>query len=295
MNKSLVSIIVPCYNQAQYLGEALQSVFDQTYTHWECIIVNDGSLDNTEEVVQKWIAKDNRFTYFYQENSSVSVARNYGIKMAGGKYIQFLDSDDILEADKISSQVQIMDIDLNIDIVYGSSRYFFDGNFSNLYPIHYNGIVPTIEMDKSDKNQRDVLLYRNICTVCASLYRNNIFKKISFKNIAFEDWFLNIECAFNDYIFHYSKSEDSCSFIRMTNESQMNKHVRENQSNNAFNKEVSKLLNTKKYLSILIERKKLNKDKPEIKSRNVFNFFLVSITPPFIIRIYNFFFVTNND
>lgn len=286
MNKSVVSIIVPCYNQAQYLDEALQSVLDQTYDNWECIIVNDGSSDNTEEVAQKWVAKDNRFIYLHQKKLGVSFARNYGIKMAGGKYIQFLDSDDILEANKINSQVQIMDIDPTIDIVYGSSRYFFDGDFSNLYPIHYNGIVPTIEMDKRDKNQRDVLLYRNICTVCASFYREDIFKKISFKNVAFEDWLLNIECAFNDFVFHYSKAEDTCSFIRMTNESQMNKHAIENKSNNAYNKELNKLLNSKKYLSKLIEKKNQNEEKPEIKNKNIFKIILVSITPPFIIKIY---------
>ncbi|MGL6039433.1 MAG: glycosyltransferase family 2 protein, partial [Soonwooa sp.] len=57
----LISIIVPCYNQSQYLDECLQSVLDQTYQNWECIIVNDGSKDDTEEIALKWIVKDNRF------------------------------------------------------------------------------------------------------------------------------------------------------------------------------------------------------------------------------------------
>ena len=59
----LISVIVPCYNQAQYLDECLQSVLEQTYQNWECIIVNDGSPDNTEEVVKKWTEKDPRFKY----------------------------------------------------------------------------------------------------------------------------------------------------------------------------------------------------------------------------------------
>lgn len=63
MNNPLVSIIVPCYNQAQYLEECLQSVLNQTYEKWECIIVNDVSPDNTEEVVEKWLEKDSRFRY----------------------------------------------------------------------------------------------------------------------------------------------------------------------------------------------------------------------------------------
>ena len=57
----LVSIIVPCYNQSHFLNESLQSVLDQTYVDWECIIVNDGSLDNTESIAKQWCEKDNRF------------------------------------------------------------------------------------------------------------------------------------------------------------------------------------------------------------------------------------------
>ena len=66
----LISVIVPCYNQAQYLDECLQSVLEQTYPNWECIIVNDGSPDNTEEVAKLWIEKDKRFKYFWKENSN---------------------------------------------------------------------------------------------------------------------------------------------------------------------------------------------------------------------------------
>jgi len=62
-----VSIIVPCYNQAQYLSEALQSVLEQTYENWECIIVNDGSPDDTQEVAKIWLEKDVHFRYIYKE------------------------------------------------------------------------------------------------------------------------------------------------------------------------------------------------------------------------------------
>ena len=83
----LVSIIVPCYNQAQYLPETLQSVLDQTYTNWECIIVNDGSPDATEAVAQEWCEKDHRFIYLKKENGGLSSARNAGLKIAKGDYI----------------------------------------------------------------------------------------------------------------------------------------------------------------------------------------------------------------
>lgn len=90
----LVSIIIPCYYQAQYLPEALQSVLDQTYQNWECIIVNDGSPDHTEAVAKKWLGKDNRFRYIYKENGGLSSARNTGIEIAGGEFILPLDADD---------------------------------------------------------------------------------------------------------------------------------------------------------------------------------------------------------
>ena len=96
MYKSLISVIVPCYNQAQYLDECLQSVLDQTYPNWECIIVNDGSPDHTEEVAQNWVAKDVRFKYFYKENGGLSSARNYGIERAEGEWILPLDADDYI-------------------------------------------------------------------------------------------------------------------------------------------------------------------------------------------------------
>ena len=101
LNK-MVSIIIPCYNQGKFLDEALQSVLNQTYKNWECIIVNDGSTDNSEVIAKSWIIKDARFTYFHKENGGVSSSRNLGIKKAKGGFIQFLDADDILAKDKIT-------------------------------------------------------------------------------------------------------------------------------------------------------------------------------------------------
>lgn len=100
-----VSVIVPCYNQAAFLDEALASVYKQVYTDWECIIVDDGSTDGTAQLAQNWVVKDSRFKYFYKKNSGVSSTRNFGIAKASGKYLQFLDSDDVLEPRKIELSV----------------------------------------------------------------------------------------------------------------------------------------------------------------------------------------------
>jgi glycosyltransferase involved in cell wall biosynthesis len=96
MQSLLVSIIVPCYNQAKYLPEALDSVLAQTYHDWECIIVNDGSPDNTEEVANQYCNKDKRFKYIYKENGGLSSARNAGIQSSSGEFILPLDADDLI-------------------------------------------------------------------------------------------------------------------------------------------------------------------------------------------------------
>ena len=88
------SIIIPAYNRSTLILDTLNSVMHQSFCDWECIVVDDGSKDNTREVVQSVIEKDGRFKYVYQENSERSVARNNGVKHAVGKYICFLDSDD---------------------------------------------------------------------------------------------------------------------------------------------------------------------------------------------------------
>lgn len=108
MNIPLVSIIIPCYNQAHFLDEALQSVFDQTYANWECIIVNDGSTDNTKEIAKKWDERDSRFFYSYQENGGLSSARNTGLNIANGDYIQFLDADDCLHHFKFQESLELV-------------------------------------------------------------------------------------------------------------------------------------------------------------------------------------------
>ncbi len=124
MTKSIISIIVPCYNQAQYLNEALQSVWEQTYDHWECIIVNDGSPDNTEEIANKWIEKDNRFQYLAKENGGLSAARNSGIAMAKGEFILPLDADDKISKGYVIDAIAAFQSDATFKLVYCRAEKF---------------------------------------------------------------------------------------------------------------------------------------------------------------------------
>ena len=136
MNK-LVSVIIPCYNQAQYLPDALNSVLTQTYTHWECVIVNDGSSDNTEAAAQAWALKDTRFKYIKKENGGLGSARNAGLKSISGEYIQFLDADDVIHPDKFALQIKTLkDTEKN---ALSISSYFAstETNLDQPYPSWY--------------------------------------------------------------------------------------------------------------------------------------------------------------
>ena len=126
MNNPIVSIIVPCYKQAHFLNDALNSVLEQTYINWECIIVNDGSPDNTDVIASDWCKRDNRFKYFFKDNGGLSSARNLGIEKAVGKFLQFLDSDDILDSRKIELSLNqfILDENSNKNIVISNFRIF---------------------------------------------------------------------------------------------------------------------------------------------------------------------------
>ena len=110
MNKQpLISFIIPCYNQGSFLDESLQSVYNQTYENWECIIVNDGSTDNSETIIKTWVKKDVRFKYFLKANGGVSSARNLALENITGNYIQFLDADDVLESTKLKQSLKLFE------------------------------------------------------------------------------------------------------------------------------------------------------------------------------------------
>jgi glycosyltransferase involved in cell wall biosynthesis len=102
----LVSIIIPIYNSENTIIETIESVLNQTYSNLEIILVNDGSKDSSENKILAF--KDPRIIYKYQENQGSPIAKNLGLSIANGKYIQFLDADDLLSADKIENQVKLL-------------------------------------------------------------------------------------------------------------------------------------------------------------------------------------------
>ena len=123
------SIIIPVYNVEEYIDKCLDSVLNQTYDNFEVIIVNDGTLDNSQSIINKYVKKDKRFKSYKKENGGLSSARNYGVKYATGNYLLFIDSDDFIELDyleKISrilknNDIEILKTNINICDINGKT------------------------------------------------------------------------------------------------------------------------------------------------------------------------------
>jgi len=116
----VVSVIIPTYNRAEMVREAIQSILDQNYTDYEIIVVDDGSTDNTRDVVTAF--RDYRIRYIYQENRGRSNARNHAIRLAQGKYIAFLDSDDLFLPHTLATQVNCLERNQGFGMVYSSAK-----------------------------------------------------------------------------------------------------------------------------------------------------------------------------
>lgn len=178
----LISVIVPCYNQGQYLPEALQSVLNQTYTNWECIIINDGATDNTEKVTLEWVAKDKRFKYFYQANSGLSAARNKGIEVSEGDYIQFLDADDIITSVKFSES-----------LVKGENADVIISDFKMLTELNKGVTSPSFRLSDVKIDLYHILLEwddKFAIPIHCGLFSKKLFDNIRFNEVlrAKEDW-----------------------------------------------------------------------------------------------------------
>lgn len=175
METPLVSIIVPCYNQGEYIAEALESVECQTYSNWECIIVDDGSTDNSKSEIKKFVDRDDRFRYIYQDNQGVVSARNNAIAASDGKYILPLDGDDKIVSTYLEMAVPILENDDNVGLVYCD--------------------VETFGIEHQNMWLRPVTL-RNIlafgCCVNASVFRRKDFDIVGgfkeYMHNGWEDW-----------------------------------------------------------------------------------------------------------
>lgn len=129
-NTELVSIIIPVYNSELYLNECLNSVMNQTYNNFECLLINDGSTDNSKEICESYCREDNRFILINKKNEGVSKTRNVGIENAKGKFIQFTDSDDILDVTFLEKMINEIITNQSDCVVCGIKS--FSGSTKNI-------------------------------------------------------------------------------------------------------------------------------------------------------------------
>ena len=120
-----VSVIIPTYNRSNFILETLESVFAQTYSDYEIIVINDGSTDDTEDILKPLISSGS-IRYLFQANQGESAARNHGIRLAHGRYIAFLDSDDLILPKKLEKQVEFLENNPEIGFVHSSFVRFND-------------------------------------------------------------------------------------------------------------------------------------------------------------------------
>jgi glycosyltransferase involved in cell wall biosynthesis len=226
----LVSIVVPCYNYGHLLAETLGSISNQTLIHWECIVVDDGSVDNTAEIAKSFTQKDTRFKYIYQKNSGLSAARNTGIINASGKYIQLLDADDLIEKNKLKSQVEYLESHNEIDIIYSEVRYFDSDAPEIFYTTLSRGIECWMHPIKSHQDFLLQLVNNNLLAVNCALYRKEIHTKTGYFNAnlkSVEDWEFWFRCALNNYQFYFQQNTmDVFALVRIHPGSMSTNNVR---------------------------------------------------------------------
>jgi glycosyltransferase involved in cell wall biosynthesis len=218
MNK-LVSIIIPTYNYGFVIEETLNNLLAQSYQHWEAIVIDDGSSDNTREVVEKFVNRDHRISYSVQPNSGVSVARNLGFKKSKGEYIQFLDADDLLSKDKLALQTAFLDQHPEVDIAYTDHLYFETDKPEIVYPdyeMNHHNWLPKI--NAKGYEAVNTLIYSNIAVVSSPMLRRGIVEKVNgfpeFSNYT-EDWEFWFLCAVHGAHYCFFDNEKAKTLIRI--------------------------------------------------------------------------------
>ncbi len=187
-----ISVIVPCYNQGRFLAEALDSLLSQTLQEWECIVVDDGSTDNSATVAKSYVARDERIRYVRQENAGPSAARNKGVALSSAPLIFFLDGDNLIHSELLSRGVAYMKSHADCTLYYSRAQYF--GAKEGEFVLNYT-------------SYRDLLVANSID--CACVVRREDFLRVGGfdeQMRGYEDWEFFIRLLYhNDSIFQDAK------------------------------------------------------------------------------------------
>ena len=217
VNSPLVSVIIPCYNHEKFVSQALQSVFDQTYTNIELIVIDDGSKDNSVNIIKK-IQENHEFTFVSQENSGVCKTLNKAIAMSKGKYVALLASDDYWDLTKIAKQVDCLELHPNSEFCFTQAKEFDDKN------IKYSKIFPKNLLTGKVLNQ---VFLRQHVPAGSMMFSRQLFDKLNGfdENLKEEDWDFVIRSAaetefsaVSEPLFYYRSHETNIMKTRSRSE-----------------------------------------------------------------------------
>jgi glycosyltransferase involved in cell wall biosynthesis len=170
--KGLISVIIPTYNSEKYLNETISSVLKQSYRNFELIIVDDGSEDNTREIIEGYASQNNQIKFFRIPHSgNPSVPRNFGISKANGEFIAFLDNDDLWTKNKLKIQLKYLQSRADIVLAYSMSVTFGDVNIFS----PYFEVLPLFH--KAAKTKNDLIVKGNSITCSSVIARTDLIKK----------------------------------------------------------------------------------------------------------------------
>lgn len=218
----LISVIIPAYNAEKHIKRCLDSIVNQTYKKLQIIVINDGSLDNTERILKSYSQKDGRLTIVNQQNTGVSQARNNGISVATGKYICFVDSDDYVKTDMIEKlYTHLSKSEL---CVCGFVNKYYDKEVEGPSPFNTGGIKSRNEYLKTMSGYLYSVYFGALWN---KLYLTDIIrdKKIIFRkeislaedfifNLEYLEYVKNISVICEDLYFYYQEAEGSLTKIK---------------------------------------------------------------------------------
>ena len=168
MKNDMISIIIPIYNAEKYIGKLLESVENQKYDNYEVLMINDGSTDKSEKICLKYVKNNSNFKYFYKENSGVSNTRNFGIELANGKYICFVDADDLIDVNYLKDFTDALKAEKAQMCCCKVEK--FEKNDVNLN----SEIKSKIERKYEKKNKYNILYEEYLGYACNKLFEKNI-------------------------------------------------------------------------------------------------------------------------
>ncbi len=214
----LVTVVLPCYNQGRYLPEAIQSLLSQSLQEWECIVIDDGSADDSWEVMNRLAVNEPRMRLVRQENAGPSAGRNRGVKEARGRYVQFLDADDLLEPEKLKVHVSELENNTTYSIVYGDVRYFTDERRGDFFYGVWGEKEPWVGRPAFPGEPiREAVLARNIMAICCPVIRRSVLERVGSFDEGIrgcEDWEYWIRCALAGEQFRFVDRPQTMALVR---------------------------------------------------------------------------------